>query len=208
MARLTKRKLDVAELLKANTPEGFGLLNELCMKSWSKRDAEKSESYDNHKRSFNRTLTEHGAPFSVVCFQKTHEGISEGLTADTFARWSLWQLLEKSYLSAIPEPFEMLFVVGNDACSAIMNLENGAKAVVGTTCFLNRIWLVSETEQKLEHTIKEELLCNIPIYGANDTSDLKQIDPKTPVWSLKRLPYYIRMAGNQKVSTARMRIIP
>ena len=207
MPRVSKRKADVSDLLAKNDPSGFGLLNELCVKSWTGPEGLRSNRYANHKRSFCRTFVKHAPPLYSICFERGYDGTTEALAADVLARWSLWHLVEKAYLAEPPSSQSIEFIVGADACTAVTTLQSGERVVIGTTCFLKQIWLVAESERSFLENLKANPLLDFQLLSVSENGLCEHIDPKMPVWKLRRLPYEARFPDGQELSMARMKIV-
>lgn len=181
--RLSRRKKQVLSFLNENSPKGIATLNELRVKAmWDDEGIIGSRSHADHKKSFNRTLLEHGDPLEIIDLSRTWEGTPLVLTAGIFARWSVWELLERGFLSSIPKIKNFELYMGRDACTAVIKNTSINHAVIGNCVFLSSLYLVAKT-------FKGEMLDEIgEVPWSIFDGEQKKIHCKTPLHKLSRLP--------------------
>ena len=198
--RLSRRKKQVLGFLKENNPKGIATLNELRVRTmWADGGVIGSRAHADYKRSFNRTLLEHGYPFEVINLSRIWHGAPNGLTVGIFARWTVWELIERGFLSSVPKTKNFELYIGHDACTAIIRNTVSEYAVIGNCCFLNSLHLVTET-------FKEGMLDEISeVPWSIFDGTLKQLDSKTPLCEMSRLPAEIALSKGRNLSFSKTR---
>ena len=203
--RLTRRKQRILRFLSAGEPSGVSLLNELRVRCiWDGEfDGAKSRQSDQRK-SFNRTVLENSEHLYTYQLADNRKGLNHAFTAGLFVKWAAWELVEQGYLTSLPEPDEIVFAVGCDACSGFINLKNGQFAVVGTAVFLTDIFLVSDRECD-ENDLVE--LSKVPWRILAFKNGEIQYEPDLRVAEVDRLPYAVNISGKTWISTARKKLM-
>lgn len=202
--RRSKRKDVIVEMLQAGTPKGFGLLNELRVKAWRNGNSLGANSYSSHRRSFTRTITTHSHPLVVHKISRPIAGVPRELTADIFARWALWQFIERGYLSSGPDQNQFFMVMGYDACSGFIRMNDGSVCVVGTTCFLENLWVIFLEGVDFNSLGNNSQIYPHPIMTIGDDQVLTKINPKTSVRDLPYLNHSVSMPNGHSLSTAKI----
>lgn len=202
--RLTRRKKQIFSLLKAHRPQGISTLNELRVKSmWEDGGVVGSRAHADHRKSFNRTLLKHGEPFDVYDLSRTYEGIPENLTAGIFARWAIWEFIERGFLYSEPQSNEQFeLYMGYDACTGVIRNAVSDYAVVGNCCFLRSLYLVAENFTEL--LLEEISACPWVIYGINSENSFELISGDTPVWGLNKLPASVALPNGHCLSMSKI----
>lgn len=199
-ARLSNRKKAIIDFLDVHDPLGIATLNELRVRSmWRDGKVVDPRTHADQKKSFNRTVFVHGAPLESIDLLKS---CSELLTAGIFARWTVWELVERGYLSTIPQGFGFELIMGRDACTGIVRPTTCSFAVVGTSCILRNLWLVANelTDDRIA------TMSSVPwtIHGIGQFGNTEVIDGSKPIWELNRLPAIRRLDNGHLMSMARI----
>lgn len=203
MARLTERKRQILNVLSKEPLSGFSLSNELRVRcNWEVGDRPETKRRSVQRKSFNRTILENFDELTVRHMSSPRE-FDTKLTAGIFARWIVWELIEQALLSALPSQDELTIVVGRDEGTALVNLNNGHHAVVGTSILLTDLVLVAN------HEIDDGDLLSLSavpwhIRGIVG-SDIRQIRNTEPIANLGRLPYGFVTLEGIELSTSRKR---
>lgn len=204
--RLTKRKLQVRRLLEKADPPGIALLNEMRVRAfWETDVGENRLSPDDHRKSFTRTFVEHGEPFDVLDFSRSHRGIPKAMMAGILARWSVWHFIERGLLTSIPEYQDIELCVGYDACTGIIPLADENYAVLGTTCRYQSLWIIADQGGLDRYAKLAE--CPWKINGikeGHDGNQLKEISGSTPLSDLAYLPSIVRLSNGKEVSMSKI----
>lgn len=204
--RLTKRKLQVRRLLGKADPPGIALLNELRVRAFWDNDASENRlSPDDHRKSFTRTLIEHGEPFDVLDLSRSHRGIPKSMMAGIIARWSVWHFIERGLLTSIPSNKDIELCVGYDACSGIIPLANENYAVLGTTCRYRSLWIIADRGGLDRYSELAECPWKINgIVNGQDGNQLDEISGSTPLSSLAYLPSIARLSNGKEISMSKI----
>lgn len=198
--RLSRRKKQILSFLKESNPLGIATLNELRVRAmWADNGVIGSRSHADHKKSFNRTLLEHGEPFDVLDLSRTWQGAPIVLTVGIFARWTVWELIERGFLSTTPKIKNFELYMGHDACTAIIRNTVTNYAVIGNCCFLNSLYLVAKP-------FAEEMLDEISeVPWSIFDGEQKKIHCRTPIHKLSRLPNEIALDGGRNLSMSKIK---
>lgn len=200
--RLTKRKKRILSILSESAPSGVCLLNELRVKCmWAGEfDQAKSRKSDQRK-SFNRTVVNF-VDLHTLQLSENKKGFYTNLSSGLFARWAIWELIEKGYLSNLPTLGEMEIVIGRDACTAFINLKHKQLAVIGTAVFMSDIILVGNRQIE-DSDLKE--IARIPWPIKCFSKETIKTCVNQPVNELNRLPSTISLNGKKEISTAKQK---
>lgn len=187
MERLTKRKRLILDILENNSPKDFATLNELRVKCRWRGEFKNSLSREtDERRSFNRTVLERFSQLYICLMAERHNGFYKDLTVGLFARWAVWELLDQGFLTSLPSPNELSLIVGQNACSAYINLKNGECAVVGNAVFLSNLHVIG-TREFLISDLNE--ISKVPwILTAATKNGLNNVEPSYKLVDLYRLP--------------------
>ncbi len=185
--RLSKRKKLVLDLLKKETLHGVAPLNELRVKSiWHSNRTVCSPRAADYKKSFNRTLLEHSDPIEIQLLATEYEHTNPAFKTGIFAQWAVWDLIERGYLTEEPSTTSFRFVMGRNSCSALVSFGSDELAVVGTACFFDQLWLVSDkfSDEKISRLTKVKW----PLYTINKHGKLEAVSNSIEVSKLDYLP--------------------
>lgn len=199
--RQTKRKRRVLDLLVDSYPTGIALSNELCYRYWMTEATPGGLGKADRRKSFLRTVLS-GSIGLEVNYLADKQYLYGHFTAGIFARWAMWELLERKYLSGIPKPEEMIFAVGKDACAAFSVFSGGSLAVIGPATLMKDVVVLGNRQLDVADFYK---LSEIPWKIMSFTAGGITNDPHVLVSKLARLPYHIEISEKNSVSTARMR---
>jgi len=200
LPRLSRRKKQIFGFLKETSPTGIATLNELRVRAmWADGGVIGSRSHADHKKSFNRTLLKHGDPFDIIDLSKTWQGTPIVLTVGIFARWVVWELIERGFLSSIPKAKNFELYMGHDACTAVIRNAAVNHAVIGNCCFLNKLYLVANpsTKEMLEE------VSEVPWSIFDGTQ--KKLHCKTAIHKLSRLPNEISLDSDRILSMSKIK---
>lgn len=205
-ARLTKRKVQVRRLLEKADPPGIALLNELRVRAfWDADIGEPQLSPEDHRKSFTRTLIEHGEPFDVLDLSRSHRGIPKAMMAGIVARWSVWHFIERGLLTSIPSARDIELCVGYDACSGIIPLTDDNYAVLGTTCRYRSLWVIADQGGLDRYPELAECPWKInAIVDGQDGNKLQRISGSIPLSDLAYLPPVARLSNGKEISMSKI----
>ena len=128
-ARMSARKRRILDLLASSEPPGVILQNELRHRVLrAERDSGSAISLFNFNRSFNRTILEYSASH-LSRFTLDVKDSAE-LTGGIAARFGIWQLVEKGYVSALPDARACAVVVGDKSFSVLGTLVDRTRALL------------------------------------------------------------------------------
>jgi len=202
LARLTRRKRQILEILGESNPSGFSLLNELRARCAT---LDKVGHVDtrraNHRRAFNRTVLSNFEQLRVLRLAWRYRGFDPRLTAGIFARWAVWELLDHGYLSSPPRSEELIITIGRDACSAFTNLKDGRFAIVGTAILHSDLIVVGTHE--INENVLDDLCQTSWVIVSSSDGKLSRIQNEFPLVDLEVLPQGIIFENGQEVSTAK-----
>lgn len=204
MARMSTRKKRIIEILDLNNPKGLATLNELRVKSlWLGHNESNTSNRGHQRKSFNRTVFEYGDPLNVLTLDNVSY-VDEKLTVGLTVRWAMWYFIEKGYLSHTP-PRNLSFILGRDACSAILEYEKGQYMLIGMAYFLDRIHIVSMGNNILDEEIKLLSGIQYPAMGIDGNGRMKRLQNTALVSDLLRLPTTIHLENHHEFSLGKVR---
>src|SRR5882757_3056480 len=129
-ARISPRKRKILDVLARSEPPSVILENELRYKVLRMERASGSAiSMFDFYRSFNRTIQEYSVSH-LRRFTMDIKDNSAEFTGGIAARFAIWQLVEKGYVSALPKPDECAVAVGRTSFSVLGTLVKGTKSLI------------------------------------------------------------------------------
>ena len=183
--RISQRKRRILEVMGQDNPPGVMLYNELRAKVRAlERNAGSGSTPWNFNRSFNRTILKFGAPLRYF----TLRGHTDtGLTAGIAARYGIWQLTERGYISRLPTPEECSVVLELESFSVLCALANGTRALLYYQGLVG-IELVSSRDKVTAEELRGISMVPWELYRVDDDQRLIHIPPDAPISKLRSLP--------------------
>nr|GGI02118.1 hypothetical protein GCM10011355_34360 [Aquisalinus luteolus] len=147
-------------------------------------------------------MLEHGEPLTVYDLSRTYEGIPVALTTGIFARWAIWEFIERGYLTDLPGAEDIILYMGCDACTGLVRVNENLYSITGTSCYLRSLYLVSlENDYDL---LKSFSNVEWPILGATKDGAFRQINNDVSVYELGLLPSYTSALNGKHLSLAKI----
>ena len=187
-SRISPRKQRILGALACSKPPGLILQNELRHTVLRmEREAGTASALIDFNRSFNRTISDYGAPHFSQFILSVKDNAE--LTAGIAARFGMWQLVEKGYVSELPSTDECAVVVGNSSFSVLATLVGRTSALLYSGEF-ERVGLVSIDEPITLDAAALRQLSKVQwtLYRVGDGQKLTRMAGDIPVRELNSLP--------------------
>jgi len=185
-ARISSRKRCILDVLDRSAPPGLILLNELrhTVLRMERQSGSDIAVFD-FNRSFNRTVLQFGAPHFHQIFLDVKE--SDALTAGIVARFGVWQVVEKGYVSALPDSHACAVVIGRDTFSVLATLVDRTRALIYSG-EVERIGMVSSDGIPDAQALHQVGGVPWALYGVNHDQKLVGVTGAISVRQLNPLP--------------------
>ena len=186
-ARISLRKRRILNLLTHSEPPGLMLQIELRHRVLrAERESGSAISPFDFNRSFNRTIEEYSASH-LRRFTLNVRDTSVDLTVGIVARFGIWQLVEKGYVSALPASDACSVVVGKSSFCILGTLVDRARALICSSQ-IGQVDLVSSRHMLDAETLHEIRRVPWALYRVDDDDKLVSTTASVPVRELKSLP--------------------